>query len=126
MNADKHGNSELGHILPLSYYRNTLFALLALTVLTVAVSNVQFETGALNIIVAMLVASVKAMLVALFFMHLRYEHPVTWVYAALPIILLVILLSGLFIDNPFRPDPRQPMGSSIMEEHAPANPLHHE
>ena len=46
-------------------------ALMALTAITVAVSY--FDFGSLNLIVALGVATIKASLVALWFMHLRYE-----------------------------------------------------
>ena len=48
-----------------------LTALLALTAITVYAS--QIDMGALNIWVALLIASTKASLVLMFFMHLRYE-----------------------------------------------------
>lgn len=94
---------ELGHVVPFSVYRNIFIALIVLTVITVAISRVDF--GAMNIVIAMLVASVKAMLVALFFMHLKYEKPLTWMFALFPIILLALLIGGVFLDNPFRSDP---------------------
>lgn len=95
-----HSGDQLGHILPFSLYIKVLVALLILTVVTVAISRVDF--GALNLVVAMGIASVKATLVALFFMHLKYEDKLTWTYAAFPIVLLAFLLAGVFIDNPFR------------------------
>lgn len=101
--ADSHSH-ELGHILPFKVYASVFGALLVLTVITVAASRVDF--GNWNLVVAMLIASVKAMIVALFFMHLKYEKPTTWLYAAFPIILLGLLLAGVFIDNPYRNDPK--------------------
>jgi len=95
---DSHG--ELGHIVPFRYYVIVLVLLVVLTVITVGVARLDF--GNWNIVVAMLIASVKATLVALFFMHLKYESPLTWGYAIFPIILLLALIGGLFIDNPFR------------------------
>ena len=74
--------------------------LLVLTVVTVGVA--QFDFGNWNIIVAMFVASIKAALVAMFFMHLKYEDPFTWIYAVIPLFLLFLLIGGVFIDNPFR------------------------
>ncbi len=94
--SDKH---EI-HIVPLSVFRNILLLLLALTIVTVGVSRIDF--GVLNIVVAMGIASVKALLVALFFMHLKYESPVTWLYAGFPILILITLLAGVFLDNPTR------------------------
>ena len=97
------GHSELGHIVPLKVYRTVLGILLVLTIITVAIA--QFDFGNMNLVVAMVVASVKAALVALFFMHLKYENPITWLYAAIPIFLLGLLLGGVFIDDPFRISP---------------------
>ena len=93
-------SDELGHIVPFKIYVTIFLSLIVLTVITVWVSRHDF--GAMNIVVAMLIASVKAMLVALFFMHLKYEKPTTWLYAFFPIFLLTLLIGGVFIDNPFR------------------------
>lgn len=87
-------------------YLVILLVLLFLTVVTVAVAYV--DMGNFNIIVAMLVASVKALLVATFFMHLKFEDTITRFFAIVPIILLAIMIGGVFIDNPFRVDPRAP------------------
>ena len=94
------GHGELGHIVPVPTYIKIFVVLVLLTGITVAAAQVDF--GAMNLVVAMLIASVKATLVALFFMHLKYEHKLTWGFAILPLILLGILLFGVFIDNPYR------------------------
>ena len=60
------------HVLPLRVYLGIGTALLVFTGITVGVSYVQL--GAWNIIVALLIASFKATLVALFFMHLLYDN----------------------------------------------------
>jgi cytochrome c oxidase subunit 4 len=60
----------------------------------------------MNLVVAMVVASIKAVLVALFFMHLKYESPITWLYAGIPVFLLGLLIGGVFIDDPLRIDPK--------------------
>jgi len=100
MTSHDDGHGELGHILPFSVYRNSFLALIALTIITVLISR--FDFGSFNFVIAMLIASVKAGIVALFFMHLRYESPVIWACLGVPVILLFILLIGLFIDEPFR------------------------
>jgi cytochrome c oxidase subunit 4 len=127
--GDAHG--DLGHILPMKTYITVLGILLVLTVLTVGVAQAHFPSP-WNIIVAMLVASVKAMLVALFFMHLKYEHPATWAYAFLPIFLLFLLIGGVFIDNPTRtngaliPIAAEIRGEAVPVPPAPQHPaLHH-
>ncbi|HBX43742.1 MAG TPA: cytochrome-c oxidase [Deltaproteobacteria bacterium] len=75
-------------------------ALVVLTVVTVAVSYVHL--GMLNVVVALLVASVKASLVALFFMHLRYENRLVWGFALTPLFFLVLIVVGTLSDTLFR------------------------
>jgi len=53
----------------------------------------------------MFIASIKAGLVGLYFMHLRYESPLIWMFVVIPIILLFIMIGGLFLDNPTRTVP---------------------
>jgi cytochrome c oxidase subunit 4 len=105
MPTEDHSD-DLGHASPYSTYLYIFIALLVLTVLTVAVTR--FDFGNWNLVVAMLIASVKAMLVALYFMHLKYEKLTTWIYAAFPIVLLAVMMGGIFIDNPFRTSGRDP------------------
>ncbi len=62
-----------------------------LTVVTVGVA--QFDFGSLNIPIAMLIASIKAGVVALHFMHLKYEDGMTWIFATYPIFLLFLLIA---------------------------------
>jgi cytochrome c oxidase subunit 4 len=69
-----------------------------LTVITVGVSYIHF--GVFNIVVALAVASIKASLVALFFMHLKYEDKLTWVFAIYPLCLLALLI-GLSVSDVF-------------------------
>lgn len=96
-------HSHLGHIVPDSKFLAVLIALLILTVITVAVAQVDF--GTMNIVVAMVVASIKASLVIGIFMHGLYESKILWLYIAIPFILLVIMIGGTFLDDPFRSKP---------------------
>lgn len=104
MTAHSEGAHDLGHVIPYKIYLSVLIFLLVLTVITVAVSRVDF--GTFNIVVAMLIASVKAGVVGAYFMHLKYENPVIWIYVAFPIVLLFIMIGGIFLDNPHRIDPK--------------------
>jgi len=92
-----HGNShahELGHIIPRKTYVTVLLILFFLTFVIVAASRVDF--GVMNLVVALLIASVKAGIVGMFFMHLKYENPLIWIFVAFPIILLGIMIGGIF------------------------------
>jgi cytochrome c oxidase subunit IV len=98
-----HGNTHgevAHHSSSIKPYIVIIATLFVLTVITVVVA--QFDFGNWNIVVAMLVASVKATLVALYFMHLKHEDLSTWIYAIVPIFLLAIMLAGILIDNPYR------------------------
>lgn len=99
--AGSHSH-DLGHIVPYKTYVTVILVLFFLTFVTVAVSRVDF--GVMNIVVAMLIASMKAGIVGMFFMHLKYENPVIWIYVAFPIVLLGIMIGGIFLDNPHRND----------------------
>ena len=68
---DDHGHGH-HHITPLSIYHGIFGGLLVLTVVTVWIA--QFDFGVANTFIAMLVATVKASLVAFFFMHLLHDE----------------------------------------------------
>ncbi|MCR9144374.1 MAG: cytochrome C oxidase subunit IV family protein [bacterium] len=103
-----------GHILPRKTYLLTGAALLVLTVITVAASFVDWGgiTGlgfAANITVAMLIATVKAMLVIMVFMHMKYEGWLTWGFGLIyPIVIFIILMIFLVTDVFLRVVPEEP------------------
>jgi cytochrome c oxidase subunit 4 len=74
--------------------------LLVLTGATVAISYL--DLGLLNVVVALLIASAKASLVALFFMHLKFENRLVWTFALVPIFFLVLIIGGTLSDTLFR------------------------
>ncbi len=75
-------------------------ALLILTGVTWGVSYVNLGMG--NVAVALLIASVKAALVALFFMHLRHENRLVWAFALFPLFFLALIIFGTLADTMFR------------------------
>ncbi len=82
------------HVTPLKIYYNVWVALIVLTLVTVGTSYMNF--GSLNIIIAMGIATVKALLVTTFFMGLKYdseENNYTF-YSAFVFLLIFILLTG--------------------------------
>jgi len=84
--------------------RRTYFAvyitLVLLTVVTVLVSYVNL--GLMNVLVALLIASAKASLVALFFMHLKSEDRLVWGFALVPIAFLALIIFGTLVDTMLR------------------------
>ena len=70
-----------------------LACLLVLTYVTVAVRN--FDFGAWNLWIALAVATVKASLVALYFMHLRWDKPInaTVLIGSLALVALFVAIA---------------------------------
>jgi cytochrome c oxidase subunit IV len=82
---DHHGDHDEPHVLPISFYLAVWGALVVLTAITVFVAH--FDFGSMNTVIAMLVATIKASLVAMFFMHLRWDNKLN----------LVILLGSMML-----------------------------
>jgi cytochrome c oxidase subunit 4 len=85
-----------GHVAPKSLYYLIFLALMIGTGLTVLVAK--FDLGPLNNIVMLSVACVKALLVILFFMHVRWGSRLTWVVAGSGFFWLLILFSITMTD----------------------------
>jgi len=78
-------------------YGIVLGALLVFTVITVAASYINFG-GMTNVIVALLIASIKASLVALFFMPRRWEKPMSAIIFCVSLFFLALFLMGCYTD----------------------------
>ena len=73
----------------LKTYVYVLVSLLILTVLTVAVSHIDF--GIFNAFISMFIATGKASLVVLFFMHMKYENWFIWSIFLLSVFFVIVL-----------------------------------
>jgi len=78
------------HIMPARMLLGVWGGLVVLTWVTVAASRL--ELGSLSLWVAMGIATLKASLVALYFMHLRYDRPINGI-----IFISTLLFASLFI-----------------------------
>ena len=88
------------HIVPYSIYVNVWLALLALTVITVAVSYVDMRHVA--VLTAVFIATVKVMLVLLYFMHIRFGKPFYWVMILVVLVTYAIFIGLTFADYGYR------------------------
>lgn len=84
------------HVAPVSLYLTVFFALMIGTVLTWYVAR--FDLGPLNNIVMLAIAISKALLVILFFMHVRWSTRLTWVVASSGFFWLLILFTLTMAD----------------------------
>jgi cytochrome c oxidase subunit 4 len=90
-----HGHAHV-HVSPLGLYLTIFGALMILTIITVAVAFV--DLGALNTVVALSIASFKASLVVLYFMHVKHASRLTKLIVVTGFFFLAILLSLTMTD----------------------------
>ena len=118
-----HTESHSHHGGPKIYTAN-LFALMFLTVITVAAAS--FNFGSANVVIALAIASVKAILVGLFFMHLIWDKPVNAIILVAAFLFLGVFVMFDFLDVDSRVN-FQPRNLAPMENATPApdsmNPL---
>lgn len=84
------------HIVSKKLYFTIFSALMVLTVITVAIAVV--DLGRLNTIVALTIAVIKALLVVLYFMHVRYSSKLTWAFVGAGLFWLIILIAFTLSD----------------------------
>ena len=88
--SDHHDSDDFAHPLPLWMLLGVFAALTFLTVVTVAQSN--FNLGSFDIAAVMFIATIKALLVMLIFMHLAFDKPFNIV-----VFLSSFIFVGLFV-----------------------------
>jgi cytochrome c oxidase subunit IV len=81
-----HDPHDFAHPMPVWILLAVFFALTFLTIVTVAQAS--FDLGSLDVAVTMVIATIKATLVMLFFMHLAYDKPFN---------LIIFLSSFVFV-----------------------------
>jgi cytochrome c oxidase subunit 4 len=85
-----------GHVAPKSMYYAVFAALIVGTALTVIAAF--FDMGALNNVVMLAIACAKALLVILFFMHVRWSTRLTWLVVASGFFWLIIMFGLTMTD----------------------------
>ena len=95
-------------------YLTVYVALLILLVITVGVSFVDIGRYPNNLI-ALAIACVKGLLIVLFFMHMKDERWITWIFAGAGILWLCIMLVLMMNDYLTRNHPAQssPKGEPV-------------
>ena len=96
--ASSHGPEEPhGHSTPMPHHKVNYFAVFAtlvvLTIVTVAATFIHTDKELVKILIALLIASIKATAVAMYFMHLKFERRIMGILFASTLILGMILVS---------------------------------
>jgi len=100
----KHGEHKHEH--GWKGYLVILIILLVLTIITVTASRVDFGSSTANVIIAMTIATIKASLVALFFMHLKDDKPINGLIFVSSLLFLAVFLGFCLVDADSRFDTR--------------------
>ncbi|MBI4510430.1 MAG: cytochrome C oxidase subunit IV family protein [Deltaproteobacteria bacterium] len=95
-----NGQDHVSHVLPTKAYLKTWLALVVLTAITVAVSYLSF--GTFNLVIALLIATIKATVVGAVFMHLFFDHKFHSLIFASSIIFLGIFIGFTMSDTEAR------------------------
>lgn len=89
-------DQEKQHIV--SYKQNIIIwgILLVMTVITVSVSTVDLKS--LTVAAALTIATIKAVIVALYFMHLKYDKKILGIFMLITMLVFVAVLMLTFLD----------------------------
>ncbi len=96
LKAEDHDQG-LGHIVPIRTYNTIFLSLIALTALTCGIATV--DLGWANLPVAISIATLKAGIVTLFFMHMNYENKLIWGIVIYPIFIWLLMVLGTLGDE---------------------------
>jgi cytochrome c oxidase subunit IV len=106
--APSHPSVEVIHHPPIGLYHTTFLALLFLLIVTVVLYYLDFSAAThwvgTNLIIAMLVAVIKAVLVIRNFMNVRGATKLALFWAVLGFVWLIFMF-GIFLDYQNRPNP---------------------
>ncbi|MEM8876140.1 MAG: cytochrome C oxidase subunit IV family protein [Planctomycetota bacterium] len=96
--TDHHDEHALAHPVPLWMLYGTFGVLMVLSILTVAVTKLDFGP-AMNLAIAIGIAVVKAAFVAVIFMHLRWDNPFNTVALVAALLFLLLFVGITIIDT---------------------------
>jgi len=86
----------MSHVVPQKIYLLVFATLLLMTLVTVDVAFYNF--GWLNIYLALVIATFKATIVVMYFMHVKFSPRLTWLFAIAGIFWMIILLVLMLSD----------------------------
>jgi len=84
------------HVVPQKSYYRIFMALILLLVISIAVSYVHL--GEWNVVAAVSIAVIKAVLIILYFMHVRHSSHLVWVFVGAGFFWLGIMFALTFSD----------------------------
>jgi cytochrome c oxidase subunit 4 len=107
------------HVVPVRVYLTVFAVLMALTATTTAIAFL--DLGPLNAVLMLAIAGVKATLVVLYFMHVRWSSRLTWIVASGGFLWLAILIAITASDMVLRTTARPELSLTVVP---PAEAFH--
>ena len=92
--------SEEAHITDYRSYAWVLIALLILTTITITVTWI--DLSALTVLVALIIASIKAVIVLAYFMHLKFDNKLFAVFVVMVLLIYTLVILLTFFDYMMR------------------------
>lgn len=86
------------YIPPPKFYVVTLVWLMILLIITVVAGYLQVGSATVGIVIALTIAVIKAIIVILNFMHVRFSSRLAWLWAGAGFVWLVIMFAFAFGD----------------------------
>ena len=117
--SDNHEHGAVGHIVPIKMLVGICAVLLCLTALTVWVSKLDFDMiniSEANILIAMGVAAVKATLVCLIFMHLRWDRSFIGFLFLASVLFVLLFISFSLMDTHANAPTIIPGNSTVIQQ----------
>lgn len=93
-------NTGENHIVPYRTYVVILLALVSFTSLSILVTS--FELGPLAVTAALLFATLKTLLVFLYFMHLKFDQRIYSIMVSVVLFVFLLVMVVTFLDYSFR------------------------
>lgn len=97
-NHTTQGQQHDVHIVTYKEHASTFLGLVLLTIMTVTVSVFGADIYTLSVLTALTIASTKAVVVALYFMHLKYDPKIYRFMLGVVILLFAVFAILTFID----------------------------
>ena len=79
------------HIIPVR--TNLIIFALLMALLAATVGVAYFDLGDFNVVAALTIATTKAVLIILYFMHVRYSPKIVWLYSGAAFFWLALLIA---------------------------------
>jgi cytochrome c oxidase subunit 4 len=99
-NKSRHlpGDPKEHHVVSFKFNIGIWVGLLLLTVMTVLVSVMGINLVAFSVVTALIIATAKAIVVANYFMHLKYDNPVLKILFGITMVIFLVFIVLTAVD----------------------------